>query len=215
MSASLTGPRRVEIVLDIICAHSYIGYNRFARAASRFRAQGGELEVTFLPFQLDPDASDEGEPLLQVLERKFGPSAVDSTAKVAETAAADGIELRYGHVVHTQTFDAHRRIALAARAGRAEQLTERLFRAYFTDGVSVADPKVLDRLDAEAGLAPRKNDADEASDEVRAGLDRVRRLGVRSIPLFLFDDGSALNSAQSEETYFAALTADRSEDAPR
>ncbi|MFE5580127.1 DsbA family oxidoreductase [Kitasatospora sp. NPDC056531] len=199
--------RRVEIVLDIICAHSYIGYTRFTKAARRFRAEGGRLEVTFLPFQLDPDSTDAGEPLLPVLERKFGPDALASTERVAKTAAADGIDLRFADVVHTRTFGAHRQILHAARSGRAEEMTERLFRAYFTDGVSVADPEVLARLGREVGLAAPMADG-EGEGEVRTLLDRVHhRMGVRSIPQFLFDDGTVLGGAQPESAYDVALRA--------
>lgn len=34
---------KVEIVLDIICSASYVGYTRFSRAAQGFRAGGATL----------------------------------------------------------------------------------------------------------------------------------------------------------------------------
>ncbi|MBT2387153.1 DsbA family oxidoreductase [Streptomyces sp. ISL-11] len=197
-------PRRVDVVLDIICAHSYIGYTRFARAARRFRAAGGSLEVRFLPFQLDPDAPATGEPLLVALERKFGPGVSAETTRVAAHAAHDGLRLDYAGAVHTSTLQAHRHIALAARHDLAEQVTERLFRAYFTDGVNISDPAVLARLATETGLGSG-TDPHDGMDEVHAGLERVRRGGVNAVPLFLFENGPALSGAQSEQTYLSAL----------
>ncbi|MFF4216688.1 MULTISPECIES: DsbA family oxidoreductase [Streptomyces] len=197
-------PRRVDIVLDIICAHSYIGYTRFSRAVQRFRESGGQAEVHFHPFQLDPDAPDRGEPLLQALERKFGAGVFQETARVAAHAEHDGIVLDYENAVHTGTFEAHRHIALAAGQGLAEQMTERFFRAYFTDGVNIADPQTLERLARETGVRTG-GDTPDGADEVRAGLERVRRSGVRSVPVFSFAGGPVLSGAQPEESYLSAL----------
>ncbi|MFF0292704.1 DsbA family oxidoreductase [Kitasatospora sp. NPDC004614] len=207
MAPAETPVRRVEIVLDIICAHSYIGYARFTEAARRFRADGGRLEVTFLPFQLDQDSTSEGEPLIPVLLRKFGPDALASTERVAKTAAADGLDLRFAEVVHTQTFDAHRQILHAARSGRAEEMTERLFRAYFTEGLNVADPDVLAGLGQEVGVDKPMADG-EGTEETRTMLEHVHhRMRVRSIPQFLFDDGTVLSGAQPVSAFEAALRA--------
>ncbi|GHF64529.1 disulfide isomerase [Streptomyces mashuensis] len=196
--------RRVDIVLDIICAHSYIGYARFLRAVRRFRDAGGDVDVHLHPFRLDPDAPAAGEPLLQALERKFGSGVFDETARVAAHAAHDGLVLDYANAVHTDTFEAHRHIALAAGQGLAEQVTERFFRAYFTDGVNISDPATLDRLARETGLKTG-DDPQACADEVRAGLEHVRRSGVRSVPVFVFAGGPTLSGAQPEDTYLAAL----------
>lgn len=197
-------PRRVDIVLDIICAHSYIGYTRFARAARRFRDEGGEVEVRFHPYQLDPDASPAGEPLLAALERKFGGGVRAETTRVAAHAAHDGLVLDYEHAVHTATLEAHRHLVLAAGQGKAEELAERLFRAYFTDAVNISDPAVLARLADETGVKAGE-DPTEGAEEVRAGLERVRRGNVRAVPVFLFENGPTFTGAQSEESYLAAL----------
>ncbi|MEQ4716811.1 hypothetical protein [Nonomuraea sp. B19D2] len=63
---------KAQLVVDVICVHSYLGYTRFARAADRIRAEGIEVAVEFLPFELAPGASTEGQPLLAVLEQTSG-----------------------------------------------------------------------------------------------------------------------------------------------
>lgn len=174
---------------------------RFAKAAERFRAKGGNLEVTFRPYQLSPEATSEGEPLLKALERKFGPNASQMTQRVTEVAAQEGIETRFDHAISANTFEAHRLIELATRQGRGHEMAERLFKAHFTDGLNVGDPDVLAKLTADAGV----QDTGEGADEVRTQMDRARSLGITGVPLFLFEEQFTVSGAQPEETFDAVL----------
>ncbi|MFE9251677.1 DsbA family protein [Streptomyces sp. NPDC007088] len=199
----------VRIALDVICVHSYVGYTRFTRAADRLREQGVSVRVEFLPFELAPGAGTEGQPLLPVLERTFGPQAVRQTLAYAGQLRSEGLDLHYERAVATGTFEAHRLIARAARQGRAEQMTERLFRAHFTDGLHVGDADVLARLAREAGVEPEEGvSAEELAERdarLRAELERVRGLGVRGVPVFFVADRPPLSGAQSQDALFAVL----------
>jgi predicted DsbA family dithiol-disulfide isomerase len=192
---------KVEIFSDVACPWCYVGHTRFARAAERFRERGGTLEITMRPFQLNPGSSTEGEPLLEALARKFGPNASQMAGRVTEVAAGDGLELRFDHAVEANTFEAHRLIELASRQGRGEQMAERLFRAHFTEGSNVADPAVLAKLAADAGV----EDTGEGAAEVREQIDQARRLGITGVPLFLFEGQYAVSGAQPEETFTSAI----------
>jgi predicted DsbA family dithiol-disulfide isomerase len=190
-----------EIVLDVICVHSYIGYTRFARAADRLRTQGIQVNVDLLPFELAPGATTEGRPLLTVLEEVFGAHAVADIVGFAERAALEGLELNYERAVATGTFEAHRLIALAARQGRAEQMVERLFRAHFTDGLHIGDPGTLAELADEVGVTID----DSGADQLRVRLAQVRRLGITGVPVFVIDGVPPLAGSQPESVLFAAL----------
>ncbi|GAB3955263.1 DsbA family oxidoreductase [Streptomyces sparsus] len=191
----------VEMVLDVICAASYIAFVRLERAADRFRAEGGNVEVVFRPFQLAPDADFDGKPLLEVLAGMFGDHVVAETEQAARDALKDGVTLDYHRAVAADTFEAHRLVATAARQGLAEPMVARLFAAHFTDGLNIADPRTLADLAEEVGVRP----GDEGAAELRAELDRVRGLGVRSVPQIHVDRGPSLTGTQAEETYLRAL----------
>ncbi|NUP03347.1 MAG: DsbA family oxidoreductase [Nonomuraea sp.] len=192
---------KVEIFSDVVCPWCYIGHVRFARAAERFRAKGGTVEVTMRPFQLDPDAPVAGEPLIPALERKFGPGARQMTERVGQAAAAEGLEMDYDKAVSANTFEAHRLIEVAGGQGLGGQMTDRLFRAYFGEGANVADAGVLARLAGEVGV----RDTGEGAEEVREQLGRARALGISGVPLFLFEGQFAVSGAQPEETFAAAI----------
>ncbi|GAA1555185.1 DsbA family oxidoreductase [Actinomadura kijaniata] len=196
---------RIEMVLDVPCVWSYFAFARFQRAAARFRERGGELETVFLPFQLRPDATVEGEPKVAVLRRAFGDATEDAIAGITAKAADEGLTFRHAGAVMSSTFEAHRLIAVASEQGRGAAMVERLFRAHHTDELNVADPAVLRRLAAEAGVEW----SDAKAGETRAALERVRASGIRGVPVF-YVDGRRLGGAQSEEDLLAAFEAARS-----
>ncbi|WP_042429196.1 DsbA family oxidoreductase [Streptacidiphilus anmyonensis] len=196
---------RAEIVLDLICAPSYIGFTRLSRAVARLREEGVDVQLGVLPFQLAPGAPTTGSPLLPVLKHAFGDHAVVQALDMAERAVADGLRFDYENAVATGTFDAHRLVLLAARQGLAEPMTERLFRAHFTDGLHIGDPEVLAGLAAEVGV--RVDPAEEASsaEELKERLAYVRDHGVTGVPVFVVDGVPPLTGAQAEDTLYRTL----------
>lgn len=192
----------VQFVFDIPCVWSYFGFTRLQRALARFRADGGRADVVLLPFQLDPGASVAGEPKLEVLRRAFGADAPAAVARITAMAAEEGLRFRHENAIYSNTFEAHRLIAVAARQGLGEEMTERLFRAHHTDELNIADLDTLKALAAETGVRW----SDEGAEETRDALELVRNSGVRGVPVYRFAGRPALTGAQSEQALLAALT---------
>lgn len=191
----------MEIFSDVVCPWCYIGHARFAKAAERFRAKGGRIEVTFRPFQLSPEATSDGEPLLEALERKFGANVRQMTERVTQVGAEEGLEMNFGQAVHAGTFEAHRLIEVATGQGKGQEMAEALFRAHFTDGANVGDPGVLAKLAAEVGV----DDTGEGGQAVSEQLERARGLGITGVPLFLFEDKYSVSGAQPGEVFDQVL----------
>lgn len=202
--------RRAEIALDLACVRCYLGFTRLTRAVRRHRADGGgAVAVAVRPFQAEPEAPSAGEPLFEVWRRTRGEAFVRQVASDTSFGTADGLELRFERALFTNTFEAHRLVARAAGQGLGERMAERLFRAYFADGLLISDRTTLARLSAEAGVAAAADahgTADAAA--LRAELGRVRALGVHvgSVPYVRFGDGTVLEGEQPETAYRAALT---------
>lgn len=190
---------RVEVVLDFVCVHSYLGFTRFRRAVEAHRRTGGEVEVRFAPFQLRPDASPDGEPLFELHARERGESVAREIA-ASSIGEQDGLRLHFRRAIFTNTFEAHRLLAAASEQGSGEVMAERLFRAYFTDGLNIADPPTLTALADEVGVAAPVGGADS----LRAELGRVRALGIDMPPVFRFPSGAITGSGEFER-FRAAL----------
>jgi predicted DsbA family dithiol-disulfide isomerase len=207
MSVPTGSPLRVAFVLDLICVHSYLAFTRFEKAVARQRAEGVRVDVTFLPFQVDPAAPEQGEPLRERHRRDFGANAEQLVGSMTAAAALDGLTLDFGRAIFANTFRAHHLLGTAQRQGRAELMAERLFRAYFTEGRNLADPESLAELAAEVGVVPVSAGGDGPDhDEVAAALAAVRQSGIRSVPLVRVDDGPSLSGARPEHEYRAALS---------
>jgi predicted DsbA family dithiol-disulfide isomerase len=197
----LSSSVKVEIFSDVVCPWCYIGHVRFAKAAEAFRAKGGTIDVTMRPFQLDPSAPAEPEPVLTMLKRKFGANAGQMATRVIDLGAEEGLELRYDQALSVNTLRAHRLVEVAEGQGLGTEMAERLFRAHFTDGLDVGDPEVLAGLAAEVGV----RDTGEGAEQVAEQIARARTLGITGVPLFLFEGQFAVSGAQPVETFEAVI----------
>ncbi|WP_371493728.1 DsbA family oxidoreductase [Kitasatospora sp. NBC_00374] len=200
---------KVEIYSDVVCPWCYIGKRRFEKALAAFPG-AADVEVTFRPFQLNPAASEVGEPSAQVYERKFGRPAQSIFGPLTEAAAAEGITFRMDAAVATNTFEAHRLIWFAARHGRQSAVKEGLLAHYFTDGGHLGDRTALTDIGVAAGLDRAEVAAfltsPDGVDEVRAELAEAARLGITSVPTFVFDGEVAVQGAQSPELLLEVMT---------
>src|SRR4029077_14517397 len=99
------------------------------------------------------------------------PQAQAMIDRMVETAAKDGLELRFDRIQPGNTFDAHRLLHLAHERGKQDALKERLLRAYLTDGQPIGDRELLATSARDVGLdeaeAREVLEAERYADEVR------------------------------------------------
>jgi predicted DsbA family dithiol-disulfide isomerase len=203
---------KVEIWSDVACPFCYIGKHRFEEGLERFEHKDG-VTVEYRGFQLDPNASREPDrDLYDVLARKFGISreqAIGMNRRVAEQGREAGIDFRFGDVIPSNTFDAHRLIKFAGRHGKEREVVELLFEAYFTAGRNVADPAALLDVAEKAGLDRKAAEemlaSDAHADEVRADGLEASRLGARGVPFFVINRKYGVSGAQPTEVFLDAL----------
>jgi predicted DsbA family dithiol-disulfide isomerase len=203
---------RIEIWSDIVCPWCYIGRRRLERALARFDG-AADVEIVHRSFELDPHAPSSGRvDLVEHLARKYGvprEQALAMTQRLTAAGAAEGIDLRFDLAVRGNTFDAHRLVHEAASVGSGDRMVERLMRAYFTEGLAVADREVLARLAGEVGLDAVAVGSMLATDrwaaEVRADEERATDLGVTGVPFFLIDGRFGVPGAQDPDTMLRVL----------
>ena len=200
---------KIEIWSDVVCPWCYIGKRRLERALRDFDA-ADQVEVTWRSFQLNPDfPPGTAVPTPDYLTSRFGPQAQEMTGRVALLGAGEGLDLRFENTLTVNTFDAHRVLHLAADAGLAGEVKERLLHAHFTEGADLSDHETLARLAGEAGVPPGRVRAmlatDEYADAVRADSDEARALGANGVPFFVIDRKYGISGAQPAEVSLQAL----------
>jgi predicted DsbA family dithiol-disulfide isomerase len=184
----------VEIWSDIACPWCYVGKRRFEAALESYEHRD-EVQVTWRSFELDPHAPHEIDvDATTHLAQKYGTTREEAEgmhARMTETAAGEGLEFRFDKARRGNTFDAHRVSHLAAAHGLQEEMTERIMRAYLTEGELISDHDTLTRLAAEIGLpAGEVADAlasDAFADAVRDDERTAQQLGIHAVPFFVVD----------------------------
>ena len=197
----------VEIWSDIACPWCYVGRARFATALAQFEHRDA-VTVTWRSFELDPDAPAEREGShAELIARKYGRTleqVAEMDAQLTATAAADGLELRFGAMRSGNTFDGHRLLHLAAAHGRQDAMKERLFRAYFAEGALISDHATLQTLAVEVGLPAAEARelllTERYAEEVRDDERDAHAAGISAVPCFVIDRRYGASGAQAPET---------------
>ncbi|MDB5512441.1 MAG: DsbA family oxidoreductase [Enterovirga sp.] len=201
---------RISIVSDVVCPWCYVGKRRLERALDDLGLRQ-RAEITWLPFELNPDMPPGGMERAGYRAAKFGAArSAELDRAMSETGRGEGIRFAFDRMQRTpNSRRAHLLIAHANRTGLGDAVVERLFRAYFEEARDVGDDRVLLAVAAEAGLDPEAartalEDPDLLA-EVVASERRAAEIGVTGVPFFIVDERWAMSGAQPSEAWSAAL----------
>ncbi|MDO8434275.1 MAG: DsbA family oxidoreductase [Candidatus Binatus sp.] len=187
---------RLRMFSDFICPFCYIGFETVRKLRPEF---GFELELR--GFQIHPEWPAEGLPLSK------HPRMMDPQARrviwthIQELAEAAGVTMKAPEVL------ANSRLALEAAEfarenGKGGAFDERVFRAYFSEGLNIGMQAVLGDLATDVGLDRSELDRALESRRYAEKLNRDTRLahqlGVSGVPAFFLGEYS-FTGAQSEE----------------
>lgn len=160
-----------------------------------------DFTVTHRGFQIHPEWPAEGLP-----PEKFRPG-MDPKTRQATWERISAMGAAAGVVMKPPKKYANSLLALqagefAADTGLAEPFEERIFRAYFAEGLNIGERGVLLDLAAEAGVDRTALDEALASNQyalrIRNHALAANQLGVSGVPTFFIGDWP-LVGAQSED----------------
>ncbi len=122
---------------------------------------------------------------------------------------AEGITYRFDAITRApDTVNAHRLVYWASAQDRQDEMVERLFAAYFSDGLDVGDNDVLAVLAGEVGMTGDVADrlaGPEDRETVVAEINHAYRIGVTGVPCFILDGRYAVSGAQPAEVLIDAI----------
>jgi predicted DsbA family dithiol-disulfide isomerase len=197
---------QIDIISDVVCPWCFIGKRRLERAL--VMRPEIETEITWRPFQLNPDMPAEGMARADYIATKFGDSGHSRRIHqtIAEAGATVGIDFAFDKIKRSpNTRNAHRLIRYATRQGAGNDVVTRLFEGYFLHGRDVGDVATLAKIAGEAGLDERETRAfllgDSERDEIVAEDRNARRLGVNAVPCYIFAGQYAISGAQEPEFF--------------
>lgn len=200
----------IDIISDTVCPWCFIGKRRL-EAAMRQRPNY-EYQIGWRPFQLNPELGPRGMERGRYLALKFGgrERAQQVYRRVRAVGEEEGIDFRFDAIrQQPNTFDSHRLILWAARAGVQDQVVEALFRRYFLEGADIGDREILTAIAGDCGM-----DGAEVHRLLAEGVDRervreeelvARRMGVNGVPCFIVDRKYAVSGAQDASVLLNVL----------
>lgn len=192
----------ISIISDIICPWCYIGKRNLDLALAERSEYAVQLQ--WLPYQLAPEVPAGGIDRRTYMLAKFGDeqriAALNDS--VREHGEAVGLTFRFERIEKIpNTVDAHRLIRWAGGQALAHDMSQRLFEAYFEEGLDIGEHAVLADLAGDVGLDQTlvakllKSDVD--NEVIHAQIRRAQEIGVRGVPTLIFQQQWVASGAQA------------------
>jgi predicted DsbA family dithiol-disulfide isomerase len=181
---------QIEVASDVVCPWCYIGKRRLEKALELLKPEL-EVEVRWLPFQLNPDLPAAGIPRADYRKAKFGSleRSKQMDARVIEEGKGEGIDFAFDRMeTQPNTTQAHRLIGFAENQ---DAVVDALFRAHFEQGRNIGDPKILAEIAKQCGVQGWPEKAPDLSQLE----EEVREMGISGVPTFIFERKHGVSGA--------------------
>jgi predicted DsbA family dithiol-disulfide isomerase len=203
-------PLTIDVVSDVVCPWCYLGEKRLEAALADAPQP---VAVRWRPYQLDPTIPEGGLDRAEYMAKKFGKSGRLQSVhdNLTRLGAEVGVPFAFDKIKRApNTLDAHRLVRWASSAGVQGRVVDRLFKAYFVEGLDIGDRSVLTEIAGECGLDAElveKLLADGADVElVREEIAQAQAMGVSGVPFFIFAGRIGVSGAQEPSVLRQAMT---------
>ncbi|SFO21915.1 Predicted dithiol-disulfide isomerase, DsbA family [Roseovarius lutimaris] len=201
---------KLDIISDPICPWCYIGKTLLDQALAERPDHG--FDITWHPFQLNPDMPAAGMDRREYLEHKFGgkDGAMRAYAPIVERAEAVGLKIDFAGIKRTpNTLDAHRLIHWAGIEDVQNDMAMALFRAYFEEGRDIGDHEVLadiaDSLSMDGATILRLLQTDADREDIANRDKQFRAMGITGVPTFIVAGQHAVPGCQPADLWIKVI----------
>lgn len=210
----MTQKLKIDFVSDIACPWCAVGLGGLEKALDAVK---GEItaDISFHPFELNPDMPAGGQNSLEHLSQKYGMAPAQIRANrdmIRERAAGVGFVMNTSDASRSyNTFDAHRLLAWAKEEGRQLELKRRLLVLNFTDQADPGDRDALVAAAEAAGLdgpaARAVLESDRYAEQVRSEETLWQSRGISSVPAVVINERYLISGGQPPEEFERQLRA--------
>jgi len=201
---------RIDIVSDVVCPWCIIGFKQLEKAliATELTA-----DITWHPFELNPQMAPQGENLREHTAAKYGTTiegSAEARARITAMGEELGFEFNYAEDMRMyNTFLAHQLLHWARTKGLQHALKMELFSAFFTRRLHIGETNVLASSAANIGLDSKEalailEDGHFAKD-VRLEQQYWTDQGITGVPAIIINQRQLVTGAQGVENYISIL----------
>jgi len=203
---------KIDIISDTVCPWCFIGKRRLERALAM--RPNITAEITWHPFQLNPEMPPDGIERQIYLKAKFGSSerAKNIYRAVDQASVGEKLDLQLDDIKRMpNSLQSHRLLHYARRHDKQDVVAENLFQSYFFYGIDIGSIAHLIKIAAESGLDGEDvrsyMESSEDIELVRGHDIQSRKLGVSGVPCFIIAEEYAISGAQESEVFLQVFDA--------
>jgi predicted DsbA family dithiol-disulfide isomerase len=203
---------KIDIVSDVSCPWCIIGYQALNQALTNL-APDIQADITWQPFELNPQMPKEGQDITEHITQKYGitiEKSEQNRAAIKERGLSVGYEFgnRGGGRIYN-TFDAHRLLHWAHELGKQTDLKLALFDLYFQQSGNPSDHQqllsVVKSIELDVAEARQILNSDKYTADVRKLQQHYQTAGVSSVPAVIVNDKHLISGGQPAEVFEQAL----------
>lgn len=202
----------IDIVSDVSCPWCIIGYKGLEKALSNV-SDRISADITWMPFELNPNMPEEGQEIVEHITQKYGIS-VEQSEQNRAAIKQRGLDVGYqfgnrggGRIYNT--FDAHRLLHWAENQGKQTALKLALFDLYFQQSGNPNDHEqlldVVEKIGLDRAQAKIVLDENTYAEDVRAQQQQNQQMGISAVPAFIINKKFLISGGQPAETFEQAL----------
>tara|TARA_A100001011_G_scaffold399729_1_gene509883 strand:- start:4034 stop:4660 length:627 start_codon:yes stop_codon:yes gene_type:complete len=200
----------IKMFSDTICGWCYIGKERLKQALKE--VGGNSIQVTNLPFQLNPDMPMEGMDRIQYIKKKFG--SIENAKPMYDNMILQGqqenLEIKLDKIKKTpNTVKSHLLIDYAKLNKVENEVIDSIFESYFFKAKDIGDENVLLEIGKKHDLDIKGLEKFITQKENLQKIDKLdtiaKQMGISGVPFYIFNDKISISGAETVENLTQAI----------
>jgi len=203
---------KVDIWSDTRCPFCFIGKRNFEKALQTF-SHNDKVEVNWHSFQLDPNMkTDLNKNHYEYLSEVKGfpmQKIMQMHENLIQSGKNAGIDFNFDNVKVSNSCKSQMLVQLAKEKGKADEMEELLFEAYFKLGKDIDNVEVLSEIGEKLGFSREEiQDAvqsPELAKLVKNDIFAANSLGIKGVPFFVINEKYGVSGAQPIDLFSEVL----------
>tara|TARA_B100000902_G_scaffold177602_1_gene171051 strand:+ start:650 stop:1312 length:663 start_codon:yes stop_codon:yes gene_type:complete len=202
---------KIDIVSDVVCPWCVIGFRNLKKAMNNM-SHRVNFEINWKPYELHPEIPENGYDKELYMQQKFGSTEGRSSTYNQIKVIGESLDFEFNFSKTKRipnTFNAHRLIWKAKEYKLQTELSESLFKAYFTEGKDIGSLKVLTEIADGIGMDKNvieefllsKEGGQETADDEMVFIEK----SIGAVPTYFINDQYIIQGGQEPETFISFL----------
>ena len=202
---------RIDIVSDVVCPWCVIGFINLQKAMTQLSPKV-EFEINWKPYELHPEIPENGYDKKLYMQQRFGDLSGKASPykQIEKIGKSLGFDFNFSKSERIpNTFNAHRLLWKAREFGIQTELSEALFKCYFTEGKDIGSKEVLLEVATKVGMdfktiqlfLDSKEGGKETADEEMSFIKK----SIGAVPTYFINEKYIIQGGQEPETFVSFL----------